>query len=256
MRLTQPFARVLVQGAAHHCLVDGDRARLLDRPAYEDGARETGVVGLAHCRLLAPVQPSKVVAVGLNYRTHAEEFHLEIPEEPILFLKPPSCVIGHGDAIVLPPDVGRVDYEAELAVVMGRRCHGLAASTAAEYVAGYTCANDVTARRLQKRDGQWSRAKGFDTFCPLGPWIVTDLDPADLEVIGRVNGEVRQRGRTRDLLFPIPVLIEYASAVMTLEPGDVILTGTPAGVGPLAPGDVVEVEVPGLGVLRNPVHAG
>lgn len=206
-------------------------------------------------RLLAPVTPGKVLAVGRNYAAHAAEFNNPLPPEPLLFLKPPSAVIGPGEPIVLPALSQQVDHEAELAVVIGRRCRRVRREEALSYVLGYTCANDVTARDLQRRDGQWTRAKGFDTFCPLGPWIVTDLEPTSLEVIGRVNGEVRQRGHTRDVLFPIPVLIEYAAAVMTLEPGDVILTGTPSGVGPLHAGDTVEVEVPGLGVLRNPVRA-
>ncbi len=214
------------------------------------------VASLQEVELLAPVVPSKVLAVGRNYAAHAAEFDHPVPQEPLLFLKPPSAVIGPGAAIVLPPLPKRVDHEAELAVVIGRRCRGVGRGEALDYVLGYTCANDVTARDLQQRDGQWSRAKGFDTFCPLGPWIVTAVDPAGLEVLGRVNGEVRQRGHTGDLLFPVPVLIEYASAVMTLEPGDVLLTGTPAGVGPLRPGDIVEVEVPGVGLLRNPVVAG
>jgi 2-keto-4-pentenoate hydratase/2-oxohepta-3-ene-1,7-dioic acid hydratase in catechol pathway len=203
--------------------------------------------------LLAPVQPSKVLAIGRNYAGHAAEFGDSLPSEPLLFLKPPSAVIGLGESIVLPRLSRRVDHEAELAVVFGRRCRRVCREKALAYVLGYTCANDVTARDLQERDDQWARAKGFDTFCPLGPWIVTDLDAGNLEVTARVNGEVRQHGNTGDLLFPIPVLIEYASAVMTLEPGDVLLTGTPAGVGPLHAGDAVEVEVAGIGTLRNPV---
>lgn len=253
MHLTLPFGRVLVEGAAHHCLFDGDRVRLLDRPAYEDEARETGVVEFAPCRLLAPVQPSKVVAVGLNYRAHAEEFHLEIPEEPILFIKPPSSVIGPGDAIVCPSDVGRVDYEAELAVVMGRRCRGLVANTAAHCIAGYTCANDVTARRLQKRDGQWTRAKSFDTFCPLGPWVVPEAPPSEASVTASINGTEVQRGTVGDMIMPPLELVAFVGRVMTLEAGDVILTGTPPGVGPIEVGQTVTVAVEGVGALTNPV---
>ncbi len=210
---------------------------------------------LEEVRLLAPVLPTKVLAVGRNYAAHAAEFGNAPPPEPLLFLKPPSAVIGPDEAIILPPLSQQVDHEAELAVVIGRRCRNVRREEALSFVLGYTCANDVTARDLQRRDGQWSRAKGFDTFCPLGPWIVTELDLAGQEVLCRVNGTVRQRGHTRDLIFSIPLLIEYAAAVMTLEPGDVLLTGTPAGVGPLQAGDTVQVEISGIGVLRNPVRA-
>ncbi|MFN8482800.1 MAG: fumarylacetoacetate hydrolase family protein [Anaerolineae bacterium] len=203
--------------------------------------------------LLAPVQPSKIVAVGRNYRAHAAEMNAELPSEPLLFLKPPSAVIGPGETIRLPSMSSRVDYEAELAVVIGRRAKDVPWNTALTYIFGCTAANDVTARDLQRTDGQWTRAKGFDTFCPIGPWIVTNLDTASVAVRARVNGEVRQDGRTRDLIFDVPYLVSYISKVMTLEPGDVILTGTPAGVGRLDAGDVVEVEIDGVGVLRNPV---
>ncbi|MGC8874288.1 MAG: fumarylacetoacetate hydrolase family protein [Chloroflexia bacterium] len=204
-------------------------------------------------RLLAPCTPTKVLAVGRNYVAHAAEFDNPPPSEPILFLKPPSSVIGPGDAIVRPKLSSQVDFEGELAVVIAHRCRKVPAERALDYVLGYTCANDVTARDLQRRDAQWTRAKGFDTFCPLGPWIVPGLDPAALEVITRVNGELRQHGWTRDLLFSVPELIAYVSSVMTLEPGDVLLTGTPAGVGSLSAGDLVEIEVPRIGVLANPV---
>jgi 2-keto-4-pentenoate hydratase/2-oxohepta-3-ene-1,7-dioic acid hydratase in catechol pathway len=213
------------------------------------------VASLEEVRLLAPVLPGKVLAVGRNYAGHAAEFGSAPPAEPLLFLKPPSAVIGPGAAIVLPALSQQVDHEAELAVVIGRRCRSVRREEAMACVLGYTCANDVTARDLQRRDGQWSRAKGFDTFCPLGPWVVTGLDPAGLEILCRVNGEVRQRGHAADLIFPVSRLIEHAAAVMTLEPGDVLLTGTPAGVGPLRAGDTVEVDISGIGVLRNPVVA-
>jgi 2-keto-4-pentenoate hydratase/2-oxohepta-3-ene-1,7-dioic acid hydratase in catechol pathway len=211
------------------------------------------VASLDQVQLLPPCVPTKVLAVGRNYAAHAAEFDNPLPSEPLLFLKPPSSVIGPGGAIVRPRLSARVDHEAELAVVIAHRCRRVPPERALEYVLGYTCANDVTARDLQERDGQWARAKGFDTFCPLGPWIVPGLDPGALEVVGRVNGQVRQYGNTRDLIFPVPKLIAYISAVMTLEPGDVILTGTPAGVGPLQPGDLVEVEISGIGTLANPV---
>ncbi|MCS6843440.1 MAG: fumarylacetoacetate hydrolase family protein [Caldilineales bacterium] len=211
---------------------------------------------LAEVRLLAPCRPTKVLAIGRNYAAHAAEHGAEVPKEPLLFLKPPSAVVGPGDPIVLTPLSQQVEHEAELVVVIGRRARHLRPEDALAAVLGYTGGNDVTARDLQRRDGQWSRAKGFDTFCPLGPWIETDLDPADQVVECLVNGQVRQRGHTRDLVFDVPHLLAYASAVMTLEPGDVLMTGTPAGVSPLAAGDVVVVRVSGIGELVNPVHGG
>ena len=210
---------------------------------------------LEQVRLLPPVQPSKIIGVGRNYAAHAAEHGAEVPQTPLIFLKPPSALIGPGEAIVLPPQSRQVEHEAELAVVIGRRGRWIRADEAWDYVWGYTVANDVTARDLQRRDGQWTRAKGFDTFAPLGPWVDTDFDPADVAVMARVNGQERQLGFTREMVFSIPQLVAYISSVMTLLPGDVILTGTPAGVSPLQPGDVVEVEVEGLGVLRNPVQA-
>ncbi len=207
-------------------------------------------------RLLPPVQPSKIVCVGRNYAAHAAEHSAPVPEEPMLFLKPPSALIGPGDPILIPQGIGQVEYEAELAVIIGRQASRVNQSAALDYVLGYTCANDVSARDLQRKDNQWGRAKGFDTFCPLGPWIVTDLDPRNLEVGCRVNGEQRQRARTSEMVFDVPALIAFISRVMTLLPGDVILTGTPSGVGPLTDGDTVEVEIEGVGVLRNPVRNG
>ncbi|HYJ80044.1 MAG TPA: fumarylacetoacetate hydrolase family protein [Longimicrobiaceae bacterium] len=201
-------------------------------------------------------RPSKIVCVGRNYLEHARELGNEMPERPLLFLKPPSALVGEGEPIVLPAASRQVEHEGEIAVVMGRRARHVSAGEAWEYVAGIAPLNDVTARDLQKTDGQWTRAKGFDTFCPLGAPVPLDgLDRDALEVICRVNGAVRQHGRAADMAFSIPALIAYISGVMTLEPGDVIATGTPAGVGPLAPGDVVEVEIPGVGTLTNPVAA-
>jgi 2-keto-4-pentenoate hydratase/2-oxohepta-3-ene-1,7-dioic acid hydratase in catechol pathway len=198
---------------------------------------------------------TKIVAVGRNYAAHAAEHGDEVPSQPLIFLKPPSAVIGPGESIVCPPQSAQVEHETELAVVIGQRARRVAAANAWAHVLGYTCANDVTARDLQRSDGQWSRAKGFDTFAPLGPWIVTELDPTDLNVVCRVNGQVKQQASTADMVFKIPQLIEYITAAMTLEPGDVILTGTPEGVSPIRPSDHVEVEVEGIGVLRNPVVA-
>lgn len=200
-------------------------------------------------------RPSKIVCVGRNYVEHAKELGNTVPERPLIFLKPPSSLIADGEPIVLPADSSRVEHEGEIAVVIGRRARNVAAADAYDYVAGYAALNDVTARDLQRSDEQWTRAKGFDTFCPLGSMKpAVGIDPEKLEVICRVNGEVRQRGRAEEMAFPIPVLIEYITRVMTLEPGDVIATGTPLGISPLKPGDVVEVEVPGVGTIRNPVQ--
>ena len=213
-------------------------------------------VGLAGAKLLPPVAPSKIVCVGRNYKEHAAELGNSMPEEPLLFLKAPSAVIGDGDAIELPRASQRVEHEGELAVVIGRRCRKIRdTEDPLSYILGYTCANDVTARDLQRKDVQFTRAKSFDTFCPVGPFIVTGLDPLDLLVETRVNGELRQSGRTSALAFPMPLLIRGISYIMTLEPGDLISTGTPAGVGPLLDGDTVEVSVEGVGTLRNPVRA-
>jgi len=196
------------------------------------------------------LRPSKIVAVGLNYLAHARELGHEVPTEPLIFLKPTSAIVGDQDDVVYPKASLRVDHEAELAVVIGRRCKDVNEGDAFDYVRGYTCANDVTARDLQESDDQWTRAKGFDTFCPLGPQVVENLDPSSLRVVARVNGEVRQEGHTSDMLFGVPGLVAFISGVMTLEPGDVILTGTPPGVGPVQRGDLMEVEIEGVGVLR------
>ncbi|TDC83607.1 fumarylacetoacetate hydrolase family protein [Actinomadura sp. 7K507] len=211
---------------------------------------------LADVRLLAPILPSKVIAIGKNYAAHAEEMGGEPPDEPMLFSKPSTAVIGPGEAVTYPQKLSeRVDYEGELAVVIGRMCREVPASRATDVILGYTCANDVTARDLQAKDGQWTRAKGFDTFCPLGPWIETEVAPADLAISTTVNGEVRQDARTSHLLHGVPALVEYVSQVMTLLPGDVILTGTPAGVGPLEIGDEVTVTIENIGSLTNRVIA-
>lgn len=201
------------------------------------------------------LRPTKILCIGRNYADHAAELGHDVPAEPLVFLKPPSALIGDGDAIVLPSLSDRVDYEGELALVVGTRCRNVAEADALSVIGGYTLLNDVTARDLQKKDGQWARAKGFDTFAPCGPVVVADLDVTDLELKTLVNGELRQAGRTSQLIFPIPRLIAHLSRFCTLEPGDLIATGTPSGVGPLKPGDVVEVWAPGIGTLRNPVLA-
>jgi 2-keto-4-pentenoate hydratase/2-oxohepta-3-ene-1,7-dioic acid hydratase in catechol pathway len=209
---------------------------------------------LGDVRLLSPILPSKVVCVGRNYAEHAAELGNEVPAEPLLFLKPSTSIIGPDDAIRLPAQSQRVEHEAELAVVIGLTgARRVDRAAAAATIFGYTCANDVTARDLQRKDVQFTRAKGFDSFCPIGPWIDTDLDVSDVEVRCQVGDTVRQRGRTKDMIFDIPTLISYVSHVMTLLPGDVILTGTPSGVGPLVDGDTVTVAVEGIGALNNPV---
>jgi 2-keto-4-pentenoate hydratase/2-oxohepta-3-ene-1,7-dioic acid hydratase in catechol pathway len=205
--------------------------------------------------LLAPCLPGKIVCVGRNYADHAKELGNEVPKVPLIFLKPPSSVINPGDAIVLPPQSQQVEHEAELVAVVGRRGHGITAEKARDFILGYTIGNDVTARDLQKSDGQWTRAKGFDTFCPFGPWIDTDFDPADALVTCKVSGQPRQMASTRDMIFGVGNLVAFISSVMTLEPGDLIFTGTPAGVGSIKGGDEVVVEIEGLGALSNPVRA-
>ena len=223
------------------------------------GVRVTGQrYPLAEVRLLAPVLPSKVVAIGKNYAEHTREmgelFDEGQPAEPVIFLKPSTSVTGTGDAIAYPVKITeRVDYEGELAVIIGRLCRDVPKERAEDVIFGYACANDVTARDLQTRDGQWTRAKGFDTFCPLGPWMETGADPSDLGITTTVNGEVRQHARTRELLWDVPSLIAYVSSVMTLLPGDVLLTGTPEGVGPLTDGDEVSVTIESIGTLTNKV---
>lgn len=239
---------------AQGLLVGGSVYRLATGLWEEDLNPGERVAGIEDVQLLAPCLPTKIVALGKNYAAHAAEVGSGVPAEPLFFLKPPSAVIGPGGAIVYPRHLSQqVDYEAELAVVVGRRARHVRPEEALTFVRGYTCANDVTARDLQRRDEQWNRSKSFDTFCPLGPWIVTNLDVSDLAIRCRVNGELRQDDRTRDLVFGVADLLAYVSAVMTLEPGDVLLTGTPEGVGPLYPGDRVAVEIEGIGTLENEV---
>jgi 2-keto-4-pentenoate hydratase/2-oxohepta-3-ene-1,7-dioic acid hydratase in catechol pathway len=203
---------------------------------------------------MMPVRPSKIIGIGRNYREHARELGNEMPVVPILFFKPPSALIGNGDAILLPSVSTRVEFEAEIGVVIGKRVRNVDQAAAERAIGGFVCVNDVTCRDLQKTDGQWGRAKGFDTFCPVGPKVATGLDWRALELICRVNGVQRQRARSTDMAFSIPELISFLSGIMTLEPGDLVATGTPAGTAPLQHGDVVEVEIPGVGVLSNPVR--
>ena len=250
------IVRFVDGGRPAYGLVEDAMVYRLEGSPFDAFTRGAPLGALEQVELLAPCQPTKIVAIGRNYAEHAQEHQAEVPAEPLIFLKPPSAVIAHGQTIILPPQSNQVEHEAELAVVVGRCAKSVSRAGAWAFVLGVTCANDVTARDLQRSDGQWSRAKGFDTFCPLGPWIETGLAPEHigaLDVACRVNGQVRQSSNTRDMVFDVPRLIEHISAAMTLEPGDVILTGTPAGVGPLAEGDAVEVEVGSIGVLRNRV---
>ena len=249
------FVRCRIGGTNRYGVIEGERVHLLAGEPYAAIERSGETAALSEVELLAPCEPSKIVAVGINYAAHAPEFGLAVPGEPLLFLKPPSAVIGPGAAIMLPPMSQQVEYEGELAVVVGRRTKAVDEDEALAAVFGYTCINDVTARDLQKRDVQFTRAKGFDTFAPLGPWIETDLDPADLGLATTVNGARRQEARTSLMVRAVPALVSFISQVMTLNPGDVIATGTPAGVGPLAPGDTVTVTIEGIGTLANRVAA-
>jgi len=261
------YCRFHLNGSANYGFVeaiagsDAITRMLLKPPHSSDGdveglpSRRMDPIPLAQASLLPPVEPSKIVCIGRNYREHAAELGHEVPAEPLLFFKPPSALLAPGAAIIRPKVSARTDYEGELGVVMARRAHHLRDDEDVRpYILGYTCVDDFTARDLQNKDGQWTRAKGFDTFCPVGPLVTDTLDPwAGVQVETRVNGEVRQSGNTRDFIFPLDAILRYASRIMTLEPGDLIATGTPKGVGPVVAGDVVEVSIEGVGVLRNPV---
>jgi 2-keto-4-pentenoate hydratase/2-oxohepta-3-ene-1,7-dioic acid hydratase in catechol pathway len=249
------IARYVYDGEVAFGVVEGEEVAELAThpfgPITVTGTRRA----LAEVKPLAPVLPSKVVAIGKNYAAHASEMGGEVPAQPLIFLKPSTAVTGPGEPIAYPPSSLQVDFEGELAVVIGRLCRDVPAVRAMEVVLGYTCGNDVTARDQQRSDGQWSRAKGYDSFCPLGPWIETDVDIDDLRLTTRLNGEVKQDARTAQIVHKVPSLIEYVTACMTLLPGDVILTGTPEGVGPMSIGDEVAVEIEGIGQLTNQVVA-
>jgi 2-keto-4-pentenoate hydratase/2-oxohepta-3-ene-1,7-dioic acid hydratase in catechol pathway len=248
------IARFELMGRTGYGILDGEKIDVLWNTPYEDGLNNTvgEILSLPAVKLLAPCEPTKIVALGLNYRDHAMEFGHPIPEEPLIFLKPATAVIGPDDDIVYPAMSRRVDYEAELAVVIGRTCSRVREEEALDYILGYTCINDVTARDLQQKDGQWTRAKGFDSFAPLGPWIETAIpDPNNLTVEAYLNGERRQHSNTSNLIFGVAAQISFISQIMTLLPGDVIATGTPSGIGPMQPGDVVEIRVEGIGTLQN-----
>jgi len=248
------FVRVARSSGPAFGVVRDDHVVLMEGHPFGDHRLTNQVAGLSDVRLLAPIIPTKIMAAGKNYAAHAAEMGSDVPAEPLIFSKPATSVIGPGDVIRLPALSNDVHHEAELAVVIGRLTRKVAVEHALDAVLGYTCANDVTARDLQRSDGQWTRAKGFDTFCPLGPWIETDLKPEEgLDVTCKVNDEVRQQGSTDDLVFDVAQLVSYCAAFATLLPGDVILTGTPAGVGPILDGDVVTVSIEGVGDLTNPV---
>lgn len=246
--------RIAHEGAARYAAERAGRWRLVDGDIF-GSFREGPEISPEGQHLLAPVQPSKLVCVGLNYRDHAAEQNKPLPQEPLLFLKPSTSVIGPGEAIQAPDWAGRIDHEAELGLVISRPTFKVRAKDAAKHVLGLTAVNDVTARELQQKDGQFTRAKGFDTFAPVGPCIAVGLEGRDLQVRGYVNGDLRQDSRTRELIFTIPELIEFISWIMTLLPGDIISTGTPAGIGPIRPGDSVTIHVEGVGALTNPVTA-
>lgn len=251
------FGRVSTgDGQVNDVVVDGDDVYTMSGSLYESPARGTRISAIADAAFLPPLQPGKIVCVGLNYLAHVTENdpNRQVPDEPVIFMKPPSALIGDGAAIQIANPDNRTDHEAELAVVIGKEARSVTADSALDHVLGYTCGNDVSDRVLQKKDGQWIRAKGFDTYCPLGPWIETELDLDHAVVSSRVNGKPRQSQGVATMLFPVPFLISFISNVMTLYPGDVIMTGTPEGVGPLVAGDVVEVSVTGIGTLRNSVR--
>ena len=252
------LVRFDMQGRSAYGILEGEKISVLWGAPYDGGlANTTGeVLSLPEVMLLAPCEPSKIVALGLNYRDHAAEYGSVVPEEPLIFMKPSTAVIGPDEAIVYPAMSKLVDYEAELAVVIGKTARHVPEDKAFEYVLGYTCFNDVTARDLQRKDGQFTRAKGFDTFAVIGPWIETEIpDPDNLEVEAYLNGEEKQHSNTGNMVFPVAHLISFISRIMTLLPGDVIATGTPSGIGPMGIGDVVEIRVEHIGALRNQVVA-
>jgi 2-keto-4-pentenoate hydratase/2-oxohepta-3-ene-1,7-dioic acid hydratase in catechol pathway len=251
----QRFVRVEYEGRAFWGEITDDRVVELDQPCWLSPSPTGPAIPLADVKYLCPVQPTKIILVGLNYRAHVSHSQsaTEAPQNPVLFMKPPSSLLPANGQIVYPDGVDRVDYEAELAVVMGRRGRRIPPDEVPNHILGYTCLNDVTARRIQKQDGQWTRGKGYDTFCPIGPEVVTGIDPSDLLVEAYLNGERKQSGRTSQMIFPVPELVSFISDVMTLEPGDVISTGTPEGIDPMQRGDTIEVRIEKVGSLVNTV---
>lgn len=248
------LARVLVAGQPRWGIVEDDRITLLSAAPWQDPKPLGGSIPLEGAQFLPPAEPSKIVCVGLNYRAHAQEMGKELPSEPLLFLKSPQALLAPGGTVVLPPDSRQVEHEGELALVIGKAAKNVKAEEALGYVLGYTCLDDVTARDIQRREKVYARAKGYDTFCPVGPWLETDIaDPQNLALTLKVNGEVRQQGSTSDMIFSVAEVVAFISRIMTLMPGDLISTGTPPGVGPLRPGDRVELTIPEIGTLCHGV---
>ena len=247
--------RFKVDETEHYAILDGNVITKLAQEPYDRIMPLDKTYDLNEVKLLAPCTPTKIVALGLNYKSHAEETHNPVPESPIIFIKPTTCIIGPEDNIVYPPSTTRVDYECELGVVIGKRMRMVAIDDVLDYVFGYTCVNDVTARDHQRDDVQWTRGKGHDTFGPIGPCIETELDPGNVVVSTYLNNELKQQQNTSDLIFSVPEMISFISGVMTLLPGDIIATGTPSGIGPMKPGDTVEIKIDPIGVLRNYVAA-
>ncbi len=244
-----------MSGEEHYGRVDGSSITVLDGPFWLRSKPTGDTANITDVKVLCPVEPTKIICVGLNYHMHVEQSQSanKVPENPVLFMKPPSSLLAPGGDIIYPDGIDRVDYEAELAVVIGRRGHKIPEEKADDYIFGYTCLNDVTARKVQKADGQWTRGKGFDTFCPVGPHVVRGIDVSDLSVEAFLNGEQKQSGRTSDMIFSVPFLVNFISSIMTLMPGDVISTGTPQGIDPMQKGDRIEVRVEHIGSLINTV---
>ncbi len=247
------YVRFEYNGICQYGILKNDTIQFLNTSPFADGIPINTKVSLSEVRLLPPCQPSKIVAVGLNYADHAQEMNLTLPEFPALFFKPPTAVIGPEDTILYPPSSKQVDYEGELAIVIGKTASSVSEEQAMDYIFGYTCLNDVTARDLQNRDVQWTRAKGFNTFAPIGPVIETELNPDHLAITTRLNGTIKQQSNTKHFIFKTAFLISTISEIMTLYPGDIITTGTPSGIGSMQPGDVVEVEIEGIGILKNTI---
>lgn len=247
------YVRIDRLGSPCWGVVKGEDVLTLSKPPYDGLEYDGGRLLLSQCRLLAPCEPTKIICVGKNYAEHAKEMGAEPPGFPVLFIKAVNTLNQQDGAVHAPDFVTRLDYEGELGVVIRRRAKDVKAKSFADFVLGYTCLNDITARDIQKHDGQWSRGKSMDSFCPVGPWVVDELDPSSLKLETRLNGKTVQQGNTADFITPIPQLLEFITASMTLEPGDVVATGTPAGVGPMIPGDMIEVEIEGIGTLKNQI---
>jgi len=245
------IVRFAINNKVSYGMLEGEFIQVIEGEPYQQLKLSGQNYQLSEVKLLAPCMPSKIAALGLNYRKHAKELNMPLPKTPLLFLKPSTSVIGPEENIIYPPSSKRVDYECELGVVMKKPTRQVSVKDALDYVLGYTCLNDVTARDLQSSDGQWTRGKGFDTFAPIGPCIETELDPGNVVVETYLNGERKQQSSTNDLIYPVPKLISFISNIMTLLPGDIIATGTPGGIGPMQPGDMVEIKIESIGTLRN-----